>query len=282
MIHPSFQLRNPILDTETPHNVSLIIEYSKSQIVFHWYKKSRNTFLLLRIYPLPQRKESDPLAHLNDIFEAEPLDEWQPSDVKLLYQTLECTLVPEAHYQIDIAQSLMQLVAGDAEKGLVFSEKIPGFEIYNVYRIPSETHKFFQEKIRNGAYWHAHTKWLQTLKSFGATATVLHTSIHPEHISVAVIQKEDPLLVQSYHYQTPEDISWQLLSILRELKQEPVNVRVHITGMVEEDSSLFIELQKYFLQITLEPYNSSVWTDEVLKSAPGHYFTNYLEIASCE
>lgn len=282
MIQPSFQLRNQIVELETPQHVSLIIEYSKSQIVFIWHKKSNATLLMLRVYPLPQSKESDPIAHLNDIFESEPIHDWQPIDVQLMYQTMEFSLLPASVYQIDMAQSLMQLVAGDAEKGLVFSEKIPGFDIYGVYRIPTETHKFFQHKIRNGIYWHFNSKWLQTLKTYGATATMMYVVIHADHISVAVLNNGEPLLVQSYSYQTPEDVSWQLLSLLRELALKPHLVKVYLTGMVEEDSSLYLELQKYFLQLSFVNYDGSTWKDEILKSTPGHYFTNYLDVALCE
>ena len=53
------------------------------------------------------------------------------------------------------------------------------------------------------------------------------------------------------------------------------------SGLVERDSSLFEDLQKYFLHLNFEGVEDSIKMTDELKEYPHHYFSSLLKMALC-
>jgi hypothetical protein len=59
-------------------------------------------------------------------------------------------------------------------------------------------------------------------------------------------------------------------------------VQFIVSGMIEEQSSLYTEMYKYFLHISFAQLPIHVAIAENLKALPLHFYTNLTALALCE
>ncbi len=52
----------------------------------------------------------------------------------------------------------------NARKGLLLNDKVQGWDLYNIYRIPREVHSLLQQKFSAGKYWHYNTLLLSGIE----------------------------------------------------------------------------------------------------------------------
>ena len=98
---------------------------------------------------------------------------------------------------------------------------------------------------------------------------------------VAVYNGEQIQLIQSYAYQTPDDVSYYLLGICNKFKISQDKVTLIVSGLLDEQSRLYQELLKYFLQVQWDRMPETIKLDKVFAAFPTHYFSPLLKMALC-
>jgi hypothetical protein len=98
---------------------------------------------------------------------------------------------------------------------------------------------------------------------------------------VAVFKGTDIQLMQSYSYQTPDDVSYYLLAICKRFNISQEKVTLIVAGLLDEQSRLYQELLKYFLQVQWDQLSGSVKLDAPFAAFPDHYFSPLLKMALC-
>ena len=202
----------------------------------------------------------------------------------VLYNFPESQLVPDDLFNLEVNRDLIELGHGTVGKGLILSERIPRHTAHNVYRVTPDVHALFQQKFTAGKYWHIYTLWLCALKDYPPQTEnhqpVIHVLFYPETMLVAVYRKSKLQLVQTYSYQVAEDTVYYLLNICKQLELSPEEALLVISGYVQEDSVLFIEIKKYFLHYKMDELPENV-NSEPFESLPVHYFSPLLKMALC-
>jgi hypothetical protein len=98
---------------------------------------------------------------------------------------------------------------------------------------------------------------------------------------VAVFKGTNIQLMQSYSYQTPDDVSYYLLAICNRFNISQEKVTLIVSGLLDEQSRLYQELLKYFLQVQWDRLPDSVKLDASFAAFPDHYFSPLLKMALC-
>ena len=98
---------------------------------------------------------------------------------------------------------------------------------------------------------------------------------------VVVFKDKAIQLLQSYTYQTPDDVSYYLLSICNRFQISQDKVTLIVSGLLDEQSRLFQELLKYFLHVQWDQLPDNVQMDAVFSPYPSHYFSPLLKMALC-
>jgi hypothetical protein len=220
---------------------------------------------------------------LQDIVEKDPFLSTNPDETFLVYNFPESNLVPERLFHIDSNKELMDLVYGNLEKNLVLSEKIPWWDFHNVYRIPQEAHRLLQKKFSAGRYWHFYSLQLKCHKMFVAKEEDQFVKIffYPEKIVVMIFKSGKLQLIQTFTYQDSKDIAYHLLNCCKQLDLSQEQTLFELSGLIEQSSTLFEELSKYFLHLHFESIEDSIKITDELKEFPRHYFSSLLKMAIC-
>jgi hypothetical protein len=88
-------------------------------------------------------------------------------------------------------------------------------------------------------------------------------------------------LLQTYGYDTPDDVSWHLLDLCSRFNLDNQQVLLRISGLLDEQSVLYQELLKYFLKTEWEALPGNKSLHKVFEAYPSHYFSPLLNMALC-
>jgi hypothetical protein len=97
---------------------------------------------------------------------------------------------------------------------------------------------------------------------------------------VRLVKNGTTQLINTFNYQTAEDVSYTLLNICQQF--DVPNIALTISGLLERKSALFKEIYKYFETIEMAPLPDCQEYHEEILAYPSHYFSHNFAIDPCE
>ncbi|MBC7851403.1 MAG: DUF3822 family protein [Chitinophagaceae bacterium] len=281
-LKPAFELSVEIIPPDVIRASTLLLELNERQLTAAWVNRSTQELLALQQYHLHPEDQSSMVDLLRELVSNDAALSGDVSETIIIYNYSESSLVPAESYSIELSKNIAELTTGNTQKGLVLSEKISGTEICNVYRIPREIHTLLQQRFSAGKYWHFYSLVLTTrMRTPKVASEQFEVTFYPDKFVVAVFEDQQLLLIQSYHYQVPEDVAFQLLNICKLLNVDPNRVLVQLSGLIDADSALYSVIARYFLLLDWETDGAAAWKNEQLADFPPHYFSPLLKLALC-
>ncbi|MHA4847079.1 DUF3822 family protein [Flavitalea antarctica] len=284
MIRPSFDITALNINPAEWEQSIMLLEVSANFLGCVWYNQAKQKLLGVRHYNIEDTVDKDSISIMEELLRDDLMLNNRVARVVMVYHYPDSTLVPENYFQADLNRSVLDLMFGDAEKGLVMSEKVDVLPVYNVYRIPPDIHRLFQQKFTSSSYWHYYTlqlSFFQVEKDSPADLARIRVMFYADKFIVGAFRDGELLIMQSFNYQTPEDVSYYLLSVLKahDVRQEDVVLK--ISGLIDEDSILYTELNKYFQYLVWDPLPAAIDPAGILKQFPSHYFSPLVRMALC-
>jgi hypothetical protein len=282
MLKANFDIVPETRDSEELRNSQLLIEVGEKMFSYVLYNKEHRRFLGLRQYNLEYTPGKSMLENLLEIITNDELLQIPFREAFVIYNYTDSNFLPEKVFHIELNQPVTEVVCGNARKGLLLSEKVIGFKMYNIYRVPREIHALLQRKFASGNYWHYYTLLLNDGQMQASpNEQVIKMVMRADQFLVAVFNGEKIQLVQSYAYQTPDDVSYYLLAICTRFNISQEKVTLIVSGLLDEQSRLYQELLKYFLHVQWDRLPDSIKLDEAFADFPDHYFSPLLKMALC-
>lgn len=281
MLKATFDIIPDYITTESMQNNLLLMEVSDQIFCYVLYDRESQRFLGFRQYNLDFIPGKTPLEALSEVLAGDEHLQHPYNEAYLVYHYTDSNLLPEKYFTIDLNKPVTEIVYGNATKGLLLNDKVDGWDLYNIYRIPRDVHSLLQTKFTTGKYWHYNTLLLSGVDKNSIEGDMIKVVIAADKFAVVAFKGQQLQLAQSYHYQTPEDVSFQLLALALQfgIDQETVNLRV--SGLMDEQSILYQELLKYFGQLEWEQLPNETSSDEGFRNFPSHYFSPLLKMALC-
>ncbi len=237
--------------------------------------------LRMRVHELETANSHELMDALEEIVEGDEVLKEKMKESVVIYNFPESHLVPEKFFNINITAGLIDMMHGDLNKGVILSEKISGCGQYNVFRVPSDIHGLFQRHFTRGKYWHYYSLWMECRqKQTGLRDEYLSVIFYPRRILVAVVRNKEIQLFQSFEYEVAEDVAYYLLNLLALFGLNPETTLMKMSGMIDESSTLFNEILKYFGQTEMETFSPAVALP-ALEEFPPHFFSPLLKLATC-
>jgi len=201
----------------------------------------------------------------------------------LVYNFPECSLVPETLFTMDTNREIIDTIHGNLSKGLILTEKIPWWELFNVYRISPDLHHLLQQQFSAGKYWHYYSLLLKSFKMFDSTDPddCIKVIFYSDKMVALFVRNGKVHLMQTFLYQDTKDVAYHLLNCCHQLGIHQEKVKVLVGGLIDRQSALSVELHKYFLRIHFEEIDESIKVTDELKELPLHYFSSILKMAVC-
>jgi len=280
MIHPSFDIGRE-LENGASRNACLLMEVGERFFNYIIYDGESRKLLRVRQYIVEPSIDKGPYDRLEEIIAGDPLLSENMKETGILYNFAESAMFPEEHFNIGLNTPLTQLIYGDVNKGLALSEKVSGWDMYNIYRVPKYIHTLFQQRFQAGKYWHFYTLFMSTIQREALEGKTIKAVFYNDRFVTAFFSGDRLQIIQTFIYQTPEDASYYLLLMCGRFTISPADVSLQISGLIDEQSALYTELTKYFPVVEYEGVPENIQGQEILDEYPAYYFSPLLKISLC-
>jgi hypothetical protein len=281
MLKATFDIIPDSIASENLQNNLLLMEVSDQIFCYVLYSRESRRFIGFRQYNLDFIPGKSPLEALSEVLSGDEHLQHHFAEAYLVYHYTDSNLLPEKYFTIDLNKPITEIVYGNARKGLLLNDKVEGWGLYNIYRIPREVHSLLQQKFSAGKYWHYNTLLLSGIDRESIEGDLIKVVIAADKFAVVVFKDRQLQLAQSYQYQTPEDVSFQLLALALQFGIDQEAASLQVSGLMDEQSILYQELLKYFNQLEWERLPLETSTEEGFADFPAHYFSPLLKMALC-
>jgi len=281
MLQPSFRIHQEGLENANLGEARLFIDAGQMHFAFAIMQLPENLFIAFEFYQIkPTSKEDD----LSQICRGNSLLLRSYRDVTIAFNTRESVLIPGELYKPEDGETILSMIHGDLQTGMILQEHLPGQDIFNVYRVPAFLHNTLSNRFSSGHYWHFYTILLQVLhqRKNELPGEYFYASFYPNQVIIGLVQNHVCQLIQTFIYEIPEDVTYHLLNISEQFELDNKKIPILISGLIDTKSALHAELIKYFVFVETDNGGDRYSKDKVFETYPEHFFTPVFSMALCE
>jgi hypothetical protein len=265
---------------QTPENAWLLIEAGEFHLAFVSWHPQENKILAL---DYARFSSGQAVEAYERILHAHPSKQMHWEKQQVFYFSREQVLMPEKLHQEGVARLALNLVHGDLEPDGEMEDTITGTDIRNYYRTSTEIQKTIQRAFPFAVHGHSFSSLLSCLtrRTEELPGQFMYVQVYYQQISLVVFMQGRLYLAQVFPYEIPEDISYFLLNTAEQLRLDPNEVPLFVSGLVDLESPFYLELQKYFRDISMDAVPELVKLTEDFNHFPRHFFTPQIMLAAC-
>ena len=283
MLIPSFNIQ---CDQDLPsenRQYRLLMEVGVSTFGYVLMDIRRMRPSIIKYYDYHAGPDRSAREWLEEIISSDEVLSGQYDEVILSYDLPESSLVPDTFFNSDLNVELTDLIYGNLNRGVVISEKIPWWELHNIYRLPSDIYSLFHDKFSSARQWHSYSLLLKSYKMFNAKSIpdFIRVIFHPDRFVLMLLDKDRLQVIQSFVYSDVKDVIYYIMNCCKQFNLDTHEMTLEVTGNIDKHSVLFNELLKYFLHLSFEDMDDSITIPEELREFPLHYFSTILKKAVC-
>lgn len=276
---PAFKIGEPFQEKVNEHNLHLLMEISEGSVTLAIYREGKKMLVALEHYLITQNADGIE-RQLEDFLLTH---EWIRKNYKavwICFTTADAMLFPEELHDPSIQELIMNTVMGDLPDGEVINELIDGKNMYCVYRMPSTLYDLIGSRFGEESATHFYAVAVKTNPAT-ASNNGLRVVIGHGRMVVSLIGNGKLKLMQNYPCKNGQEAAYHLLNIRRQFDLDQETVPLELSGMVEENSALYNEIKKYFLQVSLVERPETLNYAEGFDEYPAHYFQTIYNLAIC-
>lgn len=207
----------------------LILNCEENQLV--WYKKTS--------FP----KEFNPVKILKEIelvYEKEEFLQNPIEEVVLLFSNDLYSIVPEEYFIEEEASNYLKFNAKILKTDVVAHDLIASHNLVNVYIPYTNITNYFFDKYGEFEYKHSISVFAEAIlsleKSFLAK---VYLNNYTNYYDLVIVRHGKLLLSNSFKYDSAEDFIYYLLFTLEQLKLDPSEIDLILTGEISEESPFY-------------------------------------------
>ena len=274
-VNPSFNIQATEINFETAQLFTEAGPMGFSLVVLG----ADDCFKAVVIYSFATGLHENEIAEkLKEISMSEKLLKKQYSKTHIFWAFTESILVPAELMNADRNLNMLNLVFGDAKQGIIHSDFLYKHNLYNVYRTPQTAVDIFSSALPVATQTHLFSTIVN--KDIPAD-NHLFTVFYSNSLTIMLCREGKLQVVQNFTYNNADDCVFHLLNVCKGFDVQPDSAVLHINGMIDENSTLYAAMYKYFLQIEFDTLPKGYTYDDSIKNHPQHFFSHLFALASC-
>ena len=256
----------------------LLAEAGKEEISFLIF--SRNPLVIHGFYAFSFVRNIMPgeyAENIRHIIHKEQVLVQQFSSCQIFYNGDESVLIPETYFSESNKEKIAALMFGENNATLCFHEKVNENAIHNVYRVPKTIYEVMNTSIAKNHFSHSSTSQVNN----NGTGDEARCIVYHNNIKIILFKAGHLQIVRYAEYISPADVCYHLLNACQQFDVKPAEVRLVLSGMVDENSNLYNELYRYFLDINFLKLPEGITVDAKLSEQPHHFYSHLASLAQC-
>ncbi|HRH60595.1 MAG TPA: DUF3822 family protein [Chitinophagaceae bacterium] len=254
------------------NNCNLFIETGQTHIACWMKDNESGKIKAFEMFSFPAKNNGSFETLLNEITLHSRLFTSPFEQCYCIWEDERHVCVPAEFYTDDAATSYLDLMFGNMQNVQYCKDTLDDF--VTLAAINNNALSAMDKKFHVAA--HAH-KFYSLLKlhdkeSLNDFVKVVFYSTH----FILVAYKQGKLqLIQRFAYTTKEDVLYHILNVCSNFKIDAATATVKVTGMIDENSSLYQTLHAYIKELSAETPDASLYEAEEFHQYPLHYFHSF-------
>jgi Protein of unknown function (DUF3822) len=212
---------------------------------------------------------------LTEFYSAYPMLNGSFYRSKVVYDFPQSTLVSSQYNTEDDAGRLLTAMSGPVGNSHIISELIAAWQLNNIYAVPKAIRDWITQKFPSAAFMHQYSLGLKNLHVTAAGGT-LAIDFRKNDFTILAVKGNTFLLAQTFEYSVPADVLYFVLKICQQFSLLQQDVALQLSGLIDQQSSLYNELYQYFKNIGFREPGWNIPGDY-----PAHFFTSLNDLAQC-
>lgn len=256
----------------------LVCEISDEGFLYAIKDDTINKFIAVAVFQFDKSSKAVDATILQIEIQQQSLLSGDFKKVYIVYSVGESVLMPFSLYNADETDNLLNLIHGDIQSNVsVITDVIDTKEIYNSYRVTTDILNIFKSKFPGAVTRHQYSVLLKQVRK---EKDILVIIFYQKTLVLMLIKNGCVHFINNFSYNTTEDVLYILLNTCAQF--EVADIPIEIGGMIEINSHLAREIDKYFSGVGFAKLPSGPDFSEEITSRPSHYFSHIFEIDSCE
>jgi hypothetical protein len=191
----------------------------------------------------------------------------------------DAVVVPAFKFNKEIAEDFLQIAVGTSFNSTTSYDHIRADnDLMIVYRIRKNWKDILQRNFNHASFRHTYTKTIEASMAYGTTGESLFVQFYHHQFILCAMQQERLMLIQTFEFETPADVSYHLLNACNQLGFTGQDIALNISGMIDLNSTLYHELHKYFENMHTDTIDVASLSEQI-DDHPPHYFTPFFKLA---
>ena len=273
------------LEAKTAGTCDLFILIDKQVIQLALKERRSGNLLALEIIPSIDKKLNDWKELLeNTSAHSRLLRNYEFLKVTAGIMSPEYTLVPEALFKPGDEITYFEKNYPAVVDTSIHAQHVSSFHLYTIFGIEKELEKEINHLFQDPQLWHYSQAFLSGIGLLMKTDSGKQfcLNIRTNKIDIVVSENKKLLLLNSYSWQTNEDVLYFTLFVCEQLELNPDKFLLTVTGDIEERSALFKLLSKYIRNINIPEQPSSLSNAYPENDLPFHHYAMLYNLTLCE
>jgi Protein of unknown function (DUF3822) len=254
-------------------------EISNEGFSFAIKNEEQNMYVAVAVFQFEKGTEPKDFAKvLHEVIQSQYLLSGNFKKIYIIHSFAESVLIPFSLYSSLENENVLNLIHGDIQNNTsILTDLVIEVGVYNAYRVSVPVLNVFKSHFPNASNMHQYSVLLRQPRLKEDKLTII---FYPQRIVLKLNKNGRTELVNSFCYNTAEDVSYILLNTGKQFQVE--NIPVEVSGLIEKDSALYKEIYKYFETVDFASLPAESNYVEAITQQPNHYFSHIFAIDSCE
>lgn len=275
---------NIFLNDASPHvedGDTLLLEAGKSHIALLHKKSDSGKIAGFELFTFSENEDHSAPRLLSAISNTSQLLNHRFDNVSVYSNDEFCVPVPADKFDVNLADDYLQMVFGTtANRSVHFNQIIAKPGIVTVFSLSQDMINGLNDRFNHYKIFHSWTCVLNRLesRSYSNSVQMIHVQFYNTYFVAAIIKDGKLQMIQSFIYENPEDVLYQLLNICTQFELSGNDVQLQVSGLIDPNYKLFRELTNYFKNIVADKVDINQLLMNV-DEYPPHYFTPFFNLA---
>ena len=267
-------------------NYKLSIQLSPDGFSFCIFNETQNKFLSIESNALQNVKNIDDFCILFEAFFQKHL--WLNLSYKcvnILFESPKSTLIPTPLFDAKEEENYTKLNFTFSDDQKIRTDKLVNVDAYKLYMVPKQIIDLLN-RLFPGHHLFSHAgiliESLLILNKNQPAHKRCYVNARNSYLDIIITEGRKLLYYNAFNYKTKEDFIYYLIFVLDQLKLNPEEIELVLSGFIDKNSKLFEIVYKYVRNITFPPLTDSFNYSYIFNDIPSHHYFNLLNFYLCE
>lgn len=275
-----------VLQKTDSKNYKLSIQLSLDGFSFCIFNETQNKFLSIESHVLRNVKNIDGFCNIFQNFvQHHPWLNLSFKQVNILYECERSTLIPTPLYDEKEQENYIKLNFNVAEDQIIKTDKLVNVDAQKLYIVPKQIIDL-ANNLFPGHHLSSHASVLiESVLVLNKNQPALKrcfVNARNSYLDISITEGSKLLYYNAFNYKTKEDFIYYLIFVLEQLKLNPEDIELILSGFMDKNSKLFELVYKYVRNISFAQLTESFNYSYIFNDVPAHQYTNLLNLYLCE